>query len=387
MNDGSRVAGARGGIGARLDLATALSPTRDGAARDLRLLWLSARVTPSESALAEIAQMGAELDSADWERLLVLARENGVGNLLFTHITRAGLLPRVPAEVIGRLRRDYGEVAISARRLELTLARVLPMLQEAGAPAMVVKGLALSRRLYGNVALRPISDIDLIVHPHHGQTVAATLSQAGFMPISGKSEPLSRHALRFRELQYQDAQGQVIEVHVTPCRYPAYQRAFAPDRIWAAAVPLAGVPGAGLALAPPDELAFLCMHYAVQHRIGRLIWLTDVAEIVRRIPDAPAWDALIADVVARGVTAPVAVTLARAWALLNAPIPDAALDRLRSAALAPAERAAWDSALREMSGLRWYLSQLRVVRTPLERATLLWNGAGALAGRIGRRTR
>ena len=37
-----------------------------------------------------------------------------------------------------------------------------------------------------------------------------------------------------------------------------------------------------------------------------------------------------------------------------------------------------------MSGARWYLSQLTVVRTPLERAALLWNGGSALARRTRR---
>ena len=40
-----------------------------------------------------------------------------------------------------------------------------------------------------------------------------------------------------------------------------------------------------------------------------------------------------------------------------------------------------------MSGLRWYLNQIGIVRTPLERAALLWSGAGALGGRARRRRR
>jgi hypothetical protein len=389
MRNARRSARATPAASARRDLVTLLEPRLDEGSTDERLLWLCARVAPSDGALAEIARLGAEMDESDWGRLAAQAREHGVENLLFTHVTRAGLLTRIPAELVARMRRGYGEVAIATRRLELTLARVLPLLHDAGAPAMVVKGLALSRRLYGNIALRPISDIDLIVHADDGVTAGAALGKAGFIPVAGKSAPLSRHALRFREMQYQDAKGQVIEIHVNPCRYPAYQRAFAPDAIWKAAVPLATAENVGmaLALAPYDELRYLCMHYAVQHRIGRLIWLTDVAEIARRIPDARAWDALVEDCVARGAVAPVAVTLARARTLLDAPIPEATLDRLRHAALAPAARAAWDSAMREMSGLRWYLIQLGVVRTPLERATLLWNGARALAGRLRRRAR
>lgn len=366
------------------DLAALLYPAGETASAEERLIWRCARVQVDSSDLAEIARAGSALDQVGWERVVAVAQSYGVENLLFTHIASAGLLSQVPGALVERMRQWYGEVAISTRRLEMALARVLPLLQAAGAPVILVKGLALSRRLYGDIALRPISDIDLIVHARDMDRWTGALRVAGFSPAAGKSERLGRHVLRFREMQFHDAKGLMLETHVEVCRYPAYQRAFAADAIWAAARPLDDPYTPGLALAPHDELSFLCMHYAVQHRIGRLIWLTDVAEIARRIPDAQAWDALVEHVVTRRVAAPVAVTLARAQALLGAPVPEGPLERLRAAALTPAERRAWDAANREMSGLRWYLSQMTVARAPLERATLLWNGASALARR-GRR--
>lgn len=372
------------GVGA---LEALLHPTGEFASAEERLLWRCARVRVDAGDLAEIARIGADLDQTGWERVVALAQANGVENLLFTHIASAGLLDQVPGALVGRMRQWYGEVAIYTRRLEVALARVLSLLQAANAPVIVVKGLALTRRLYGEIALRPISDIDLIAQAKDMPRWTEALRAAGFAPAAGKSERLGRHVLRFREMQFHDAKGLMLETHVEVCRYPAYQRAFAARAIWSAARPLGGPYSWGLGLDPRDELSFLCMHYAVQHRIGRLIWLTDVAEIARRIPDARAWGALVEHVVSRRVAAPVAVTLARARALLDAPVPDAALERLRGAALTPAERRAWDAANREMSGLRWYLSQMTVARAPLERATLLWNGASALARRGKRQIR
>ncbi len=366
------------------DLAALLHPSRNGSSLEERMLWRCARVSLTAGDLAEVASLGARLDAAGWERLMTRARADGVMNLLFTHIAAAGLLPRLPAPLVEQSRQDYGAVAITTRRLEIALAHALPHLQDAGAPVIVVKGLSLVRRYYGDIALRPISDIDLIIHPEDAPKGAAALHAAGFTPVTSKSQPLSKHVLRFREMQFSNARGQAIELHVNICRYPAYQRAFPTRAIWGRARPLDGANGCALALAPADELCFLCMHYAVQHRIGRLIWLADVAEIARRAPDSQTWDTPVTDVIARGIAAPVAMTLARARALLDAPVPAAALERLRAAALTPPERRAWASATRPMSGARWYFSQLAVVSTPVERATLLWNGATALARRIRR---
>lgn len=367
-----------------LDLAGLLSPTQDGAALEEQLMWRCARVTLTPADLAEVAALGARLDEPAWERMVALAEANGVGNLLFTHIAAAGLLSRAPERAITRLRQSYGSVIVATRRMELALARLLPRLYDAQGPVIIVKGITLSRSLYGNVALRPISDIDILARPERAPRWIAALRAVGFEPVAGKSQRLSKHVLRFREMQFQNASGQVVEMHVNVCRYPDYQRAFPPGEVWSRARPLEGMNGHALRLAPADELCFLCMHYAVQHQIGRLIWLVDVTEIVSRVPDKQSWAALVDNIIARGAAGPVAVTLAQARALLDAPMPINAWERLRAAALEPAERRTWASAMRPMSGARWYLSQLRAVQTPMERATLLWNGGAALTRRIRR---
>lgn len=382
MTDAQRDARSVSPSTARLDLETFLSPAQDEAALEDQLMWRCARLALTPSELAEVAALGARLDEPAWERLVALAQANGVGNLLFTHIAAAGLLSRAPERAIGRLRQRYGAVIVATRRMELALARLLPLLYEAQGPVIIVKGVTLSRRLYGNVALRPISDIDILAHLERAHKWIVALRAAGFQPVAGKSQPLSKHVLRFREMQFQNASGQVVEMHVNVCRYPDYQRAFPAGEVWARAQPLEGMNGHALRLAPADELCFLCMHYAVQHQVGRLIWLVDVAEIARRVPDQRSWDTLVSGVIARGAAAPVAVTLAQARALLGAPMPLDAWERLRSAALEPSERRAWTAATRPMSGAGWYLSQLRALRTPMERATLLWNGGAALTRRL-----
>jgi hypothetical protein len=310
-----------------------------------------------------------------------------VDNFIFMRLAEAGNLARVPSDIVARMGQRWAVVTTNTRRLETVLQRLLARFAETGTPVVVLKGMALARRLYPELALRPISDIDLLVRPEDLAQWEPALRAEGFAPELSKSEPLSKHVLRFREMQFRNARNQMIEAHLAVSRYPAYRQAFAPRAIWANACPLPDAPGRALALAPDDELAFLCLHYAVQHRIGRLIWLTDVAELARRIPDQQAWDALVSRLAGRGVVAPVAVTLAHAHALLDAPIPASTLARLRDAALEPSEHRAWDSATRSMSGIRWYLSQLSVVRTARERATLLFNGGAALADRMRRQTR
>lgn len=359
-----------------------LAPDPSAGSVEERLLWRCARVTLAETELAEVRRLGATLDAAGWARLAALAERNGVENLLFTHVMAAGLGPALPEDVALRLRERFGAVTLVARRLERRLEALLPLLEAYGAAAITLKGASLARRYYGGVTLRPTTDIDLLLRAEDEPRWSAALRAAGFAPVTGRGDPLGGHALRFRELQFRDAGGLLAEAHLALCRYPSYQRAFPLARIWASAQPTIINGVRALSLAPEDELRFLSLHYAVQHGASRLIWLVDVAELLRARGADLAWDRLVDETIARGAAGPVAVTLLRAHALLDAPAPAWARERLRAAALTAPELRAWADAHMPMDNWRRFLAQARALDSAGERLSLLGSGGASLGRRI-----
>ena len=359
-----------------------LAPDPAAGSVEERLLWLGARVALTDAALAEVRRLGATLDAAGWARLAALAERNGVENLLFTHIMAAGLGPSLPQRVALRLRERFCAVTLTARRLERRLEALLPLLEANGAAAITLKGASLARRCYGGVTLRPTTDIDVLLRPEDTPRWGAALRAAGFAPVAGRGDPLSGHALRFRELQFRDASGLLAEAHLTLCRHPSYQRAFPLARIWANAQPITINGVHSLSLALDDELRFLSLHYAVQHEASRLIWLVDVAELLRaRGADLP-WERLVDETIALGIAGPVAVTLLRAHALLDAPMPVWARERLRAAAMTASEQRAWAEAHTRMDDWRRFLAQTRALDTAGEQLRLLSSGGASLSRRI-----
>ncbi|HET9111140.1 MAG TPA: nucleotidyltransferase family protein [Ktedonobacterales bacterium] len=365
------------------DLAALLEPTREGASVERRLLWRCARVTLSDAALAEVRQLGAWLDADGWGRVVALAEREGVDNLLFTHICAAGLATTLPAAVALRLRERYCAITLLARRLERRLEALMSLLAAEGTPAIPLKGASLARRAYGGaISLRPVTDIDLLVRREDEQRWSATFRAAGFAPVAGRGDAMSAHALRFHETQFRDSRGLLLEAHTSLCRLPPYRGAFPLAEMWARArrTTIQGVPAC--TLAPDDELRYLSLHYAALHQASRLIWLVDVAELLRAQGATWSWERFVRETVLRGVAAPVAITLARAATLLEAPVPRWVVERLNAAALTRAERQAWADAHAPMDDWRRFLAQTLALDTAAGRLRLLRSGGASLSRRV-----
>ena len=96
-----------------------------------------------------------------------------------------------------------------------------------------------------------------------------------------------------------------------------------------------------LRMHPYDEMLYLCLHLAAQHRFDRLIWLVDISQLLIKLPSDWNWDRFTREIIARGGATPVALALERAHAQLGAEIPMDVLQRLNVASKSARERAAW----------------------------------------------
>ena len=66
-------------------------------------------------------------------------------------------------------------------RLEVLLGEVVGVLEGAGIGALVLKGAAMARRLYGEPGLRPMADLDVMVPAARMDVAEAALAAAGFV--------------------------------------------------------------------------------------------------------------------------------------------------------------------------------------------------------------
>lgn len=123
----------------------------------------------------------------DWEYFALLANEHGLSALAGYNLNLPGIENKVPADILSGLKNAHH---LSLRRnvfLTELMSKVLDHLNNASITTVLIKGLALELTDYGNVGLRQMSDIDILID--HNRCVEAwnILKQNGFESMQLKS--------------------------------------------------------------------------------------------------------------------------------------------------------------------------------------------------------
>jgi hypothetical protein len=242
--------------------------------RAARLLIVCARPDPGPDGRKELA--GLLSQGPDWEPLVGRAEGEGLVPLLYWNLrSRAD---EVPAAVLERLRVHYlKNVARNVRIAEQARA-FLNAVRESGSTVVLTKGLALASSVYPDLGLRPFWDVDIFALPEEWPAVRRILEARGFQETPGtRQDPCGDSTGHDTMYSPYFRRGDlVLEFHfnIPGLQFPARRDSLADLTDGTAAAP-------AQAFRPEFELCHLCLH-AQQHSYQRLVWLTDIAEIVSR---------------------------------------------------------------------------------------------------------
>jgi Uncharacterised nucleotidyltransferase len=253
----------------------------------------------------------------DWERLLQMAQHHG----LIPHLFR-----RLSAEIdTGRcsglesLRDQDKANAHRALWLTLELLNIHRHLQSRGLEVLPYKGPVLAEALYGNVALRQFSDLDLLVRSDDLAQIKSALAELGYEPGLQLAQAAERDYLKSGyEYTFDGARGRnLLEIkwQILP-RF--YSIGFDVNEFFERAV-VATIEGQKLrTLCDHDLMLVLCVH-AAKHAWKQVSWLCDIVQLARS--RALDWTALRAEAERLGIARIVAVTFLLAHKLLRAELP------------------------------------------------------------------
>jgi putative nucleotidyltransferase-like protein len=202
----------------------------------------------------------------DWILLLQLSALERAEAVLAGRLSRLGVeLPAEPARQLQAmgLRSDLRMTTISHR-----LDRTLTALEAAGVQAMLLKGAALGRTLYGSLARRPMLDLDLLIRPEDAATARRTAIEMGWAD-SEVNRANDQYAGHFHLPPLTDGLGFGfnLELH-TGLFVEGHPFDWPLNELWSRSRRLEG--GLGRVPAPEDLLLHIALHFAWSHmaRVG-----------------------------------------------------------------------------------------------------------------------
>jgi len=256
----------------------------------------------------------------DWPSLRKRAGHHGVTPLLSQNLKSAfpGL---VPAAVLEQFQNHA--LATAGRNLFLTheLLKILDLFQGHGIPAIPFKGPSLAWFAYGKLASRPFADLDILVQRKDFSRAKEILLGLGYRGDFSLAPPQEKRFLRtHHEYPLARKDGKVLvelQWGVTPRDFSFL---FPLEPLWERLGEMDFEGRKVLAFAPEDLFLALCLHGA-EHCWERLIWVCDLAEMMRTHRDMD-WEESVGRAKRLGCSRILLLGLFLARKLLEADLPE-----------------------------------------------------------------
>lgn len=246
-----------------------------------------------------------------WARTAV---RSGVAPLLLATLRHH---PVVPEALKDALQEYYTWHLRHNTRTLRELARALAILHREGIPTLLLKGAALGIAVYGNVGLRPMGDIDLLVRREDAARALAFLEGLGYASSGAETRPGATLAYENEVALRHTAKPDLapVELHWGLLDSPHYQSTLDMPWFWVTAQPITFEGVSTLILGPEAQLLHLCAHLMLHHAgaSGNLLWYHDIAEVLVAYRDALDWDALFAAAGACDLVLPLQRVLPVVW--------------------------------------------------------------------------
>ena len=269
-------------------MSEASSPSLESSTRDLLLFCLQARWHPER---LDDLRSGRELAQVDWRGVAALSEREAVAPLLFSVLRNQYILP---SAVEKTLHRSYVITAARNTAIMHQLADVLRRLQGQGIPTLVLKGAALAASVYGEMAERPMGDIDLLVEISDTARALRALGECGYQRVDVDERGATSESFENEIMVARSGGASVpIELHWSLFDSPHHQRVLPIDWFWDTAVQRTVADTPAMTLGVDALVLHLCGHLVLHHHGQGLLWHHDLAEILWRSSSELCWDVIL----------------------------------------------------------------------------------------------
>lgn len=237
--------------------------------------------------------------------------------LVYHRLRESGSRHREMARLRGIYQHSWCETQLHLRGAEVALG----VLNKAGIPVMVSKGLALVGRYYASPALRPMSDCDIYIPRAEIEAACTVLGKAGWRVTDPRAQAGTRDmVVLFPAMVLWHDEWRELDLHWSLMSGLTMPRII--DRFWARASPHQFGTSRALVPAPDDLLLHVVAHGMSSNILPPLRWIVDAATIVARHSETIDWPALRQFARQNWAGSRLARGLALVRSLCDVPIPD-----------------------------------------------------------------
>lgn len=289
------------------------------------LLCLRGRWDPTALFKADELAKSSIINWEDWSNFIF---QQNLAPLIYSTVNDRGIIPT-------SLERSLENSYERNRKLNQIkfdkLTRVLIALNKSGIPHILLKGAALSKDVYADIALRPFTDIDLLIRILDVKLVVDHMVALGYksMVHADFIDSAVTHHNQIMLIKKDPTSKTLIEVHWSLINSPYYLHQLDMDWFWRSTrkIELFGAPT--MIFSPEAQLLHLCAHLELSHSGIKLLWLHDVAEVIEHYRNDIDWDEFIEKVQSNKLILAVRNVLRKVHQDWHVKIPNEIMNRLR----------------------------------------------------------
>ncbi|MDT8390373.1 MAG: nucleotidyltransferase family protein [Lentisphaeria bacterium] len=277
------------------------------------------RQLPEDEKLALLQKIPAP----DWNKILQLAKPHGLTPNLYHALKPYKEKLEISEDVFSELRRLYFHSAARNMRFFGELERLLHCFNREKIPVALLKGAHLAEAVYGNIALRSMIDIDLLVRE-------SDLEKADTLLLAQGAQPHAKQRIKSAKGKHFSytlpAKKIFLELHWDPINGEG--NGISATMLWSRLDCLGLGSEKALALKPIDLIPYLCLHLAEHLHELCLRMLYDLDVIIRFYGDKLDWRQIVATAREWNGEAATYVFLAISADFFKTPVPRNVLDML-----------------------------------------------------------
>ncbi|TVQ61241.1 MAG: hypothetical protein EA366_03185 [Spirulina sp. DLM2.Bin59] len=255
------------------------SPLEGDRTCENELLILCSQPNHSDAQIQRIIELAEK--SLDWNYVLRVAIKQGIIPLLFENLIQDNKI-NFDWQAKRDLNREYHGNVLNNLKCQKELIRILNLFAANNIRALPYKGVTLAIAAYGNAFQRQFCDLDILVDPDQFMAAQAILIDHDYQALASHSD----HAWDFISSHNKVK----VDLHRYPVpKFYAFDLTF--ETLWEQAQSL-NIQGQRVMIPSPETMLLMLSIHGLKDRWWRLIWLRDLAEIVRANPDLD-WDYIL----------------------------------------------------------------------------------------------